>query len=136
MTYNGPLPSVTEETEGFFEAARNGVFALHRCAHCRTWYWPASACRECPNEPFLANMRWEKASGRGTLFSVVIPRRTFHPAFPAPFVYALVKLDEGPLMPVGVDIPPETAKVGLPVEAYMVKLSEDFTVPRFRAVST
>src|ERR1700726_4305281 len=84
MTYSGPMPSVTEETEGFFAAAKQGIFALHRCTHCRTWYWPASACRHCHNEPFLANMRWEAASGRGELFSVVVPRRTFHPAFPAP----------------------------------------------------
>jgi uncharacterized OB-fold protein len=132
MTYNGPMPSVTEETAGFFAAAKQGVFALHRCAKCRAWYWPASACRRCDNEPFLANMHWEPASGKGEIFSVVIPRRTFHPAFPSPFVYALVKLQEGPLMPVGVDVEPEKARIGLPVEAYMVELSPEFSVPRFR----
>jgi uncharacterized OB-fold protein len=131
MTYNGPLPSPTEETEGFFEAAKKGIFALHRCAHCRRFYWPASACRHCDNDPFLANMRWEAASGKGEIFSLVVPRRTFHPAFPAPFVYALIKLQEGPLMPCGVDVDPDDAYIGLPVEAHFVELSPEFTVPRF-----
>lgn len=135
MTYNGPMPSVTEETEGFFEAAKKGIFALHRCRLCHTWYWPASGCRHCHNEPFLANMTWEPASGRGALFSYAIPRRTFHPAFPAPFVYGLVKLEEGPLIPCGIDVAPEDARVGLPLEAYFVALSPEYTVPRFRALS-
>jgi uncharacterized OB-fold protein len=136
MAYNGPMPSVTEETEGFFAAAKQGIFTLHRCKHCGMWYWPASACRNDHNEPFLANMRWEPASGKGEIYSVVVPRRTFHPAFPAPFVYALVKLQEGPRMPVGVDVAPEKARIGLPVEAYFVELSSDFSVPRFRPAAT
>ncbi len=132
MAYNGPLPMYTEEAEGFWAAAKNKVLALHRCASCGTWYWPASACRKCRNEPFMAKMKWEKASGKGKIFSYVVCRRPFHPAFPPPFVYALVKLDEGPLMPCGVDVAPEKARVGLPVEAYFVELNADWTIPRFR----
>lgn len=130
--YKGPLPSVTEESAGFFEAAKKRVFALHRCTTCGTFYWPASACRKCPNGPFMANMRWEPASGRGTIFSFVVGRRAFHPAFPPPFVYALIKLEEGPLMPCAVDVAPQQAKVGMPVKVEFVDLSPDFTVPHFR----
>ena len=130
--YDGPLPSVTEETEGFWRAAREKVFALHRCTGCGAYYWPASACKTCRNEPFLANMKWEPASGKGEIFAHVVCQRTFHPAIPAPFVYGLVKLAEGPLMPCGIDVAPEQARVGLPVEAYFVELTPEFTVPWFR----
>ena len=134
MAYAGPLPTPTEETEGFWQAAQQGVFTLHRCTTCGTWYWPASACRKHDNAPFLSNMRWEPASGRGTVFAHVIARRTFHPAFPAPFVYALIKLDEGPLFPCAIDIAPEQVRVGLPVRAEFVTLSPEFKVPRFVAL--
>ncbi len=38
-------------------------------------------------------------------------------------------------MPCGIDVDPAEACVGLPVEAYFVKLSDEFTVPRFRAIA-
>jgi uncharacterized OB-fold protein len=134
MAYNGPMPSVTEESAGFFEAAKRQEFALHRCNKCGRWYWPASACTACDNEPFMANMEWTPASGRGQIFACITARRTFHPQFQAPFVYGLVKTEEGPLIPCGIDVAPEDARVGLPVEVYFVELSEEYTVPRFRAL--
>ncbi len=134
MAYDGPMPSVTEETRGFFEAARRKVLALHRCRKCRRWYWPASACTACDNEPFLANMQWEEASGKGEIFAFIVARRTFHPQFQAPFVYGLVKTAEGQLIPCGIDVAPHEARVGLAVEAHFVELTPDYTVPRFRPV--
>ncbi len=134
MAYDGPMPSVTEETRGFFEAARRKVLALHRCGKCRRWYWPASACTACDNEPFLANMQWEEASGKAEIFAFIVARRTFHPQFQAPFVYGLVKTAEGPLIPCGIDVAPHEARVGLAVEAHFVELTPDYTVPRFRPV--
>jgi uncharacterized OB-fold protein len=132
MSYAGPMPSITEESEGFFEAARRGVLALHRCSLCGAWYWPASGCRNCRNGPFLSNMSWQPASGRATLFSYTIPRRTFHPAFPAPFVYGLVRTQEGPLIPCGIDVEPDNARIGMPLEVHFVSLSPEYVVPRFR----
>ena len=132
MTYTGPLPSSTEETEGFWKAAKQKVFTLHRCNKCKTSYWPASACRKCQNDPFFTNMTWEKASGKGKIFSFIVVRRPFHPSFPPPYVYALIKLDEGPLFPCAVDVDPEKATVGMPVEVQFVELSPEWNVPRFR----
>jgi uncharacterized OB-fold protein len=132
MAYAGPMPSPTEEMAGFWEAAGRGVLALHRCGTCGAWHWPASACRTCRNAPFMSNMSWQPASGKATLFSFVIPRRTFHPAFPAPFVYGMVRCAEGPLMPAPVDVVPEAAKIGMALDVHFTKLSAEFTVPRFR----
>jgi uncharacterized OB-fold protein len=131
MAYTGPMPMSTEETEGFWAAAKKKVFTLHRCGKCGTSYWPASACRKCKNDPFLANMTWEKASGKGKIFSFIVVRRAFHPAFPPPYVYALVKLDEGPLFPCAVEVAPEKAKVGMPVEVRWTELSPEWNVPKF-----
>jgi hypothetical protein len=38
-------------------------------------------------------------------------------------------------MPCGIDVDPADASIGLPVEAYFVELSEEFTVPRFRPIA-
>jgi uncharacterized OB-fold protein len=135
MSYTGPLPSPTEETQGFWDACRDEVFTLHRCAKCGACYFPASACTKCDNDPCLANMKWEKVSGKGKIFSFVVCRRMFHPSFPPPFVYGLIELDEGPLIPCGIDVDPEAAKNGMPVEVYFQTLNDEFKVPRFRPPS-
>ena len=52
------------------------------------------------NEPFAANMEWAEASGRGKIFAFNRHHMAFHPGFKdeIPYVYALIELDEGPLV--------------------------------------
>lgn len=133
MTTEITLPPILDEMQPFWDALHENRFVLLRCSGCGTWYWPFAACRRCANEPFFANMRFEPASGRGKVFSFTIPRWTFNPSFPAPYVYALVELEEGPMMPTNiVGCAPEAVRVGLPVEVAFVKLSDDITLPKFR----
>ena len=55
--------------------------------------------------------------GRGRVFSFVVYRRTYHPGMPAPYVVALVELDEGPrLISNIVGCEPEEVAIDMPVE--------------------
>ena len=70
-------------------------------------------------------------SGRGRVFSFVVYRRTYHPAMPAPYVVALVELDEGPrLISNIVGCAPEDVAIDMPVEVCFEEAG-DFRLPRF-----
>ena len=128
-----PLPPILDEMKPFWAALKEHRFTLLRCGGCGAWYWPFAACRTCVNEPFFANLSFQTASGRGKVFSYTLPQWTFHPAFPAPFVYAIVELEEGPMMPTNiVGCAPEDVHIGMPVEVTFADLAEGVTLPKFR----
>ena len=127
------IPPILDEMKPFWAALAEKRFVLLRCRLCGKWYWPFAACRTCKNEPFFANMRFETASGRGKVFSFTLPQWTFNPAFPAPFVYALVEMEEGPLMPTNIiGCPPEDVRIGMPVEVAFVEIAPGVILPKFR----
>jgi uncharacterized OB-fold protein len=128
-----PIPVVLEEMQPFWDALKEKRFVLLRCSKCKAWYWPFAACRTCRNDEYFANMTWEPASGRGKVFSFTRPQWTFHPAIPAPFVYAEVELEEGPIMPSNViGCKPEDVKVGMPLEVEFVEVTPGLILPKFR----
>ena len=133
MTWEGPLPNVTEDTRPFWEALREHKFKLLRCKRCGAWYWPPAYCRGHENEPFAANMEWTEASGRGKVFVHNIVHWNFHPAYQPPYVYALVELEEGPLFGsnvVGCD--PGEVRIGMPVEVVFEDTGDGITLPKFK----
>src|SRR5205823_2787515 len=75
-------------------------------------------CRRCGEGGFA----WTRMSGRGRLFSWVVVRRAFLPAFArkVPFVAALVALDEEPAVRLAtnlVDCVPEALDFDMPLRA-------------------
>lgn len=133
-----PLPNVDADIEPFWEALKEHRFVLFRCKTCRAWYWPKAYCRHHANEPFMANLDWEDASGRGTVFAFNIHHWAFHPGFKddVPYAYAVIELDEGPIISgTIVDMDPKDVKVGLPVEiVYEDHPAEGFTIPKFKPI--
>lgn len=134
--WNKPRPSIDLDIQPFWDALREHRFVLFRCKTCGAWYWPKAYCRNHPNEPLMANLDWEEASGRGRIFSFNIHHWAFDPGFQAelPFVYALIELEEGPLISSNVvDVDPGDVKVGMPVEiVYEDHPNEGFTLPKFK----
>jgi uncharacterized OB-fold protein len=136
-----PWPSIDADIEAFWNALREHRFVLFRCQTCGAWYWPKAYCRNKnhPNEPFMGNLDWEVASGRGKVFAVNVHHWSFHPAFreEVPYAYAVIELDEGPLISSTiVDIDPTAVKVGMPVEiVYEDHPNEGFSLPRFKPVA-
>ena len=135
-----PRPSIDHDNAGFFEGLKQHKFLLWRCRACGASYWPKAYCQKHENEPFAANMSWEESSGKGRLFAFNIHRTAFHPGFKeeAPYWYALIELDEGPLISsqlIGDKRPASIRDVGQRVEVvYEDHPSEGFTLPKFRIV--
>jgi uncharacterized OB-fold protein len=104
-------------------------------------HWPKAYCQNHENEPFAANMEWAEASGCGKIFAFNRHHMTFHPGFKdeIPYVYALIELDEGPLISstlVGDRMPKDIYDVGQKVEVvYEDHPVEGFTLPRFRIIA-
>jgi uncharacterized OB-fold protein len=135
-----PLPNIDKDNEAFYEGLKRHQFLLWRCKRCGASYWPKAYCQNHENEPFAANMEWAPSSGRGKIFAFNRHHMAFHPAFKdeIPYVYALVELDEGPLVSstlVGPRMPGDVYDVGQTVEVvYEDHPAEGFSLPRFRIV--
>ena len=133
-----PWPNVDLDSQPFWDALKEHRFVLFRCETCGAWYWPVAYCRNHANEPFMGNLKWEEASGRGTIFAFNVHHWAFHPGFrdEVPYVYALVETDEGPLISsTRLDVAPSAVKVGLPVQiVYEDHPNEGFTIPKFKLV--
>ena len=135
-----PFPSIDHDNEPFWEGLQRHELLLWRCTKCREWYWPACYCKHDHNESFASQMRWEKASGLGKIFCFNVHHMAFHPGFKddLPYTYALIELDEGPLISstlIGDRKPKDVYDVGQTVEiVYEDHPNEGFTLPRFRII--
>ncbi len=128
-----PLPRPSPESEPFWSALREGRFQLQRCGSCGHFRFPPAVhCPHC----WGADASWETLSGRGRVFSHVTFRRGYHPAFPPPYVVAVIELQEGPRLAsrlVGVE--PERVDIGMPVRVELTAVAESVVLPLFRPES-
>jgi uncharacterized protein len=131
-----PMPDLDPAMQPFLDGLREHKFLLFHCTTCGAWYWPVAYCRNHPNQPFMAEMEWKEASGRGTVYTFNRHYTAFHPGFRelVPFTYALIQLDEGPMISSNiVECAPEEVEVGLRVEVVFADVAErDVTLPLFR----
>ncbi len=125
-----PVPVATPETAHFWEGTARGELLLQRCRACATTYFPPQVfCPACSSDDVVV----VRAAGSGTLYSYVITYLAA-PGFEAPFVLAVVELDEGPRLLtnlVDVEPDPETLVLDTPVEVVFEPVG-DVVLPRFR----
>jgi uncharacterized OB-fold protein len=128
------VPVPTPETQHFWDGAARGELLLQRCRACDSTYFPPQPfCPSCASD----DIEIVRASGRGSLYSYVITHRAA-PGFDAPYVIAVVELDEGPrLLTNLVDVAPEPEQLplDLAVEAVFEAVGE-ITLPWFRPRSS
>jgi len=129
------LPQPTPESKPFFDALKQHRLLIQRCRECGyAYYYPRPFCPAC----LSASVEWEEASGKGKLYSFVINHRAA-PGFVAPYVIAVVELNEGPRMMtnlIGVEPDPEMVRCEMQVEIVFDDVDDNFTLPRFRPVSS
>jgi len=132
----GPQIVPTPESRPFWDAARRHELSLQCCRSCGRWlFYPRFACPHC----FSADLEWRRASGRGRLHTFAVVQRGQRGfSLPAPYVIAIVELDEGPRLMtnlVGIETDPARLRIGMPVEVVFEDLSAEIALPRFRPAS-
>ena len=125
-----PQPVPTPETMHYWEGTALGELRFQRCRACDATYFPPQPfCPECASD----DIEIVRSSGRGFLYSYVITERAA-PGFTAPYVIAVVELDEGPRLLtnlVDVEPDPDVLPIDLPVEVVFETVGE-VALPMFR----
>jgi uncharacterized OB-fold protein len=136
-----PLPQVDEVTAPFWEGTAAGELRMQSCAGCgRLRFPPRPMCPWCRS----LDVRWKVMSGRGRVWSFVVPHPPVLPAFAlvAPYNVVVVELDEDPTLrmvgnlvadpdgPINA-VDPATIEIGAPARVVFQPAGEDVTLPRW-----
>lgn len=109
-------PSISPDTEFFWSGLREGELRIQRCVSCKTLRVPPRPmCGNCQT------LDWDYvvSTGRGTVYSFVMPQYPPLPFLQYPYVVALIDLDEGVRIVSNLcDINPDDIETGMPVEVF------------------
>jgi uncharacterized OB-fold protein len=123
-------PTTTPDTEGFWNGVRDHKLLIQRCAGCQALRHPPRPM--CPRCYALA---WDsiESSGRGVVYSFVMPRLPPCPWFEGTYVVALVALEEGIRLVSNLcEIDPGDVTIGMPVEVFFEHFDDGLVLPQFR----
>jgi uncharacterized OB-fold protein len=84
-----------EDGAEFWAGTARGELLVQACGHCGAWRFPPRPmCPECRS----LEIRWERASGKATVWSYVVAHPPLLPAYAelAPYNVIVVALDEDP----------------------------------------
>ena len=135
------IPPVDEDAAPFYEGCREGVLRIQQCAETGRLIFPPR-----PMSPFAPHVppTWTTVSGRGTIWSFVVPHPPLLAPFSdlAPYVVIAVALDEdpnvrllgnlvtgvgGPINQIGAD----AIRIGARVRAVFERVDDTVTLPRW-----
>lgn len=126
-----PLPRVDEESKGYWEACEREELVVQRCGDCGLLrHYPRALCPEC----LSAEIRWERCSGRGSVYTFTVVRQNQAPGFRerVPYVLAYVELEEGPRLLTNVTgCNVEDVHIGMQVRAVFDEVAPGVRLPRF-----
>lgn len=91
------LPEPNADSRAYWNAARERRLLIRSCKACGTKHFmPRNGCPQCWSE----DLEWVESSGHAIVYTFSIVRRAPLPEFAAnaPYVVAMVDLDEGPRM--------------------------------------
>ena len=107
-----PSPHPTADSVDFWHACSEGRLTFQRCGSCNhAQLYPRSLCARCGSTELTV----ETSQGRGTIFTFTLNHRAPNEAFAAdaPYLIALIDLDEGPrIMTNVVDCDPASVAIG------------------------
>jgi uncharacterized OB-fold protein len=128
--YIKPLPKPSPTSRPYWDAARRHELQLQHCGACGGYiYYPRPRCPNCMSD----NLKWERVSGRGKLYSYTIVRRASTRSFAdAPYVLAIVELDEGPHLTTNLIAPQDQLKIGMPVAVHFDDVTPEHTLVKFK----
>lgn len=124
-----PRPVINDDNRFFWEGLARGELLIQRCCLCGALrHPPRPMCPRCRSED------WDtvRASGRATVHSYVVPHHPRLPAFPEPYVVALLDLEEGTRLVTNlVDVAPAEVRIGLPVQLRISRVDDELILPLF-----
>ncbi len=134
------LPPIDEVSEPFWEGARRGELRIQQCPKTSRLIFPPR-----PLSPWgQIEPSWIAVSGRGTIWSFVIPHPPLLPQFSAlaPYNVILVALDEDPRIRLvgnlvasedgAIDeVDPHAVEIGTPVRVVFQRLNDEIQLPRW-----
>jgi len=127
-----PLAAFPEFTKPFWDAARRRELVVQHCnTHNGFFFYPRELCPNC----LSSDWTWTKVSGRGRVYTFTTVHQAENPAFSmdAPYVHAIIQLDEGArLVSNVVGCPPQDVRVNMPVVAVFEDVSPEFTLVKFK----
>lgn len=122
-----PLPVTNDpDTAGFWLAAQRGEVAICVCANCgAVLHLPRSYCHCCRSWA----TEWRVVAPTARLVSWTVAEHQVHAAFPVPYTFVLVQLDEAPEVRLGGYIASRPAlKIGMTMRADFVTTFDDVTL--------
>jgi len=126
-------PSMTGDTQFFWDGVKDGRLLIQRCATCGALRHPPR-----PMCPHCHSLAWDtlESSGRGTVYSFVMPRHPQFPFFDDDYIVALIELEEGTrLVSNLVDVAPDEARIGMPVAVRFDEFDGEVVLPVFTPVA-
>ena len=132
--YNKPVPVPQGESDYYWEKAKAKELWHRQCNDCgNAYFYPRDISPCC----FSKDTSWIQASGKATLFTYAIVHRPPHPGFReiAPYVTAIVELEEGPKMPTNIvidDPTPENLQIDMALEVTFEDISDTIALPKFK----
>ena len=124
-----PVPAVNHDSRFFWEGAQRDTLLIQRCSACEILH--------CPAHTLLSAMPVSRLGQRrslwaGTVLSFVVHHHPPVTGFAAPFIIAVVELDEGTRFVTNlVDILPSDVRVGDRVQVMYAEVSDGFKLPVF-----
>ncbi|MAO89857.1 MAG: nucleic acid-binding protein [Dehalococcoidia bacterium] len=133
--YKKIIPIPQGETEFYWNKTSQGQLWLRKCNECsKAYFYPRDISPCC----FSRETEWVQSSGRGIVYAFSIIYRSPHEGFQdeAPFIIAIVELQEGPRMStniVGIENPsPDTLRIGMEVHVVFDKITDELSLPKFK----
>jgi len=128
-----PAPWVTRDSAFFWEAAKREELVGQRCAACGKLRQPPR-----PMCPFCNSVEREeqRLSGRGRVYTWVMPRYPIIPGFEEGRIVAVIDLVEGIRMVSNLcEIEYDDVTRDMSVEVFFADAQEGYKIPLFRPVS-
>lgn len=123
-------PFATRDDQFFWDGVAAGELRLQRCASCdQLRHPPGPMCPSCHS----LESRIERASGRGTVYSYVIPRHTAIDSAGDPVIVALIALEEGARLVSNLcEVAPGEVSNGMAVEVFFTEFEDGVRLHQFR----
>lgn len=125
-------PSTTPDTQFFWDGVKAKRLLIQRCVECQALRHPPR-----PMCPRCNSLSWDaiESSGRGEVYSFVMPAHPPLPWFESPYIVVLVDLEEGTRLVSNLcGIAPGDVTIGMPVEVFFDHFDDGLVLPQFRPV--